>query len=284
MQSSVDMIVYRSKNTRDTSFVCSKYPNSRYGMVLPEYELNDDNAMEFLEYYKKPVVRARELKMRTIAIEAVTLENDDMTFSFAVALKDLLEQITGMYELSVFIVGNKEICNIYELAFFGEVKGPQVIITDILESNEVIVIPTKKKMMKWYKPYKSIQREESLGFFFKYNFGSKLIPGKYCLANGKKFATFYYLVNFDKKSMTFEDYQNNIIMSIKAVLGAMEFFKCNNITIPMLRFIRNEDKNRKLLESMLETICAFAEDKEINIKLYCPEIEIVDFVQCWFED
>lgn len=283
-KSQVDMIVYRSKKATDTSFINSKYQNARYCFILPEYELDNNNIMDFLDYYKKPIRRARELKMRTMAIEAIDINNDELTMTFAAELAERLKEATMLYDVEVLIVcKNKETRDLYELAIFGQVSGAQVVMTDRLENNEVFIIPTKRKMMKWDNWYKPLRKAEVSHIFWKYKFGSELELGKFCLVNGVNCATFYYLVNFEGKRIKPDMYQERVIAAIKSVLTSMEFMGCHNMTVPILHFVKDEEQNRQLIEKLLEVVCDYIEDKEINIKLFCPEPDLWHIIESWFE-
>ena len=274
----VDMIICRS-NVKVAKLDNSIYPNSSYQYVLPAVALDEDNAIEYLKYYKRAVFAATEKRLRTIAIEAIDCNDDDLSWSIILELKKVLEDALKFNSMKIyFVCKNAHIKEMYDLAIFGESRAIKIELTDALEFNNVILVPTKEKLKKFDKSCKKLKRTEHFTVFFRILWKT-LSLGNYHLMEGQANCDYYFLVNMIKPRITFiKDYKGAVVQSIKNVLAAMHTIQQKNITIPITHFTKNQKENRELVREIIRVVCETAEKEEFNVKFYCKDKELYDFV------
>ena len=139
----VDLIVFQSLTATDLSFGKSNYENSQYCISIPKKILNENNVLEYLEYYARAVKIAKNRRLTTIAVEAIDLGDDGYNYSlaieFAQVLKDAIGLTVGIAPIKITIMcPDKHLCEVYETAVFGEIQSAQVTMTDRLERDDVI--------------------------------------------------------------------------------------------------------------------------------------------------
>lgn len=277
----VDMLVFRSKNATESIFLNSKYQNSRYTMTLPGYDLNEENAIEFLKYYQKAIKRARDLKMRTVAIEAVDMGEEELTLSFATELESALQEVAALYDVTIYIIcKTKDLRENYELAIFGEVKGPQVSVVDQLDTDEVIIVPTTQKMHKFDEHYKLLKKAEPFKVFLPCRFGAKWNVKNYFFVSGEEYAQYYYLLNLllpKKEKRKADSFIYKVEQSMQAIMDSVTYISCTSITIPVLHYMKDKKKNKEMIERILNLICNYIQDKEIQVRFYCPDEDIFNY-------
>lgn len=284
-----DVIIVRDKKTPDIIFDKSVYDNSNYIIKIPDKALNDENVVDYLEYYKMAIKKAKNKGMKTMAIEAIDLGDEDLNFAlateFAIVIKEAIGLTIGIASLLVTIIcKDRDMSDIYELAIFGEIRSSQVTMSDRLEYNNAILIPTTKKTMKFERSYKEIKKREPASIFFKCYMNPRLLPGKYFLATGSEVADYYYFVPLvhDKK-MKQGEFSNSVIDGVLNVLKSAPIISWKNITIPIVRFTKKEEENKRLVKRLVDAVCDYIDDQEINVKFYCPYEELWDVVVGCFE-
>lgn len=278
LKDKVDIIVYRT-NTKVAKMEPSNYTGSSYQYILPDTVLNEDNAIEYLSYYKRAVYAAIEKRLRSVAIEVIDCHDDDLSWSIILELKKVLEDALKFNSMKIyFVCKNAHIKEMYDLAIFGESRAIKIELTDALEFNNVILVPTKEKLKKFDKSCKKLKRTEHFTVFFRILWKT-LSLGNYHLMEGQANCDYYFLVNMIKPRITFiKDYKGAVVQSIKNVLAAMHTIQQKNITIPITHFTKNQKENRELVREIIRVVCETAEKEEFNVKFYCKDKELYDFV------
>ena len=278
LKDKVDIIVYRT-NTKVAKMEPSNYTGSSYQYILPDIVLNEDNAIEYLSYYKRAVYAAIEKRLRSVAIEVIDCHDDDLSWSVALELKKVLESALKFSSIKIiFVCKNKRMKEIYDLAMFGESREITIDLTDDLNFNNVILVPTKEKLSKFDKSCKKLKRSERFKVFFTLKWKT-LSLGQYQLIEGENNCDYYFLVNLIKPSITFiKDFKGVVLQGIQTVLSSMDMIQQKNITIPIIYFTKNKKENREIVKELVKIVCETAERKEINVQFYCKYEELYDLV------
>lgn len=290
LKNTVDAIVIRSKRVSDLTFDKSKYDKVRYAISIPETELNEDNVLEYLEYYQKAIKKVKDMGLKTVAIEAIDLKDEGLNFSLAVEFAQILESAIGLTvgvnPISVTLLcDSRELCDTYELAIYGEIKSAQITMADKLERNEIVLIPTHKNILKFDKNYTLLKKIEPKNVFWKCYANLRLQPGSYFLVEGEEYSSYYFFVNLiQHKKQDRESYTAAALEGIQGVLHSAKSMMCKSITIPVVRFMRDKKENEAFVKELVDFICEYSEEHEVNIKFYCPEIELWDVVMECFEE
>ena len=283
----IETIIMKTSAT-NVVFDKSRHVGSRYVISIPNIDINEDNALEYLEkYIKVALEKARAFQKYELAIECVAFEDDDLTFSFAAELKDVLEKylkLSNKSEEITIICPTKEIVDIYELAIYGEVRSAQVTMVDRLEGNDVIVVATNKKMRKFHKSYKRLRKYESKVTFWGILF-ERLDHGKYYLTNGDAFSEMYYFINLTKeKKQKIEDFTDAACEAITNILNSAATSKQKMITVPVVRISKRRDENKMFVKAFVNAVYKTADEHEMRIKFYCTDPEIWGIVENCFDE
>ena len=284
-----DVVIIRDQKVSDIVFDKSNYDNSSYVIKLPVVELTDDNVLDYLEYYKTAIRKAKNKGLKTMAIEAIDLGDDDLNFSVAVEFAEVIKEAIGLTVgigslMVTLLCKDRELSDIYELAIYGEIRSSQVTMSDKLERNEAILIPTKKNILRFEKHYKGLKKREPRKTFLKCYFNSQILPGQYFLVEGFEDADYYFFVNLIKDNkISNKDFTEAAIVGIHAVIDSIKTMSCKNITIPIIRFMKKEEENDQFVKDLVNSVCDYIEELEVNVKFYCPYDDLWDVVLSCFE-
>lgn len=294
LKKSTDLAVFRSNKVTDITLETSRHFNSNFCYILPEIELNEDNTIEFLElYYKKAIWRGRERNFKTIAISVPDLGNEELNFSFAVEFHSVLKTALKFTRIEVTLVcENKELRDIYEMAIYGDVRSSQFTMADKLEPNEVILIPTQRNILKFDRNYKILKDIEPRKVFLPCYLHLHLNPGQYFLTEKDGGNGCYFFLNLIKgkkdKKITQDEFNRLALNGVKNVLDVMKSMCCKDITFPIINFIKDKKENEQFVRKIIDTIFKFVKENEdeyeINVKFYCPDIELWNLVVECFEE
>ena len=270
----VDCIIVREKSAIDMVLKCSNYEGSKYMIMLPEIALDEDNAIEYLEFYKKAFEKAMSLDFNEIAIQAIDMYDEDFNYTLAKELYKVIKDCFKRYKVDIVIVCDDiEMKQIYEMAIFGEVKLPKVDIIDTLYFKDFVLIPTTNKAHKWEKKYKTLRATESKRLYFKCFTYPKLNKGEIApiSQDGKYFICMNMLKTEKKRNDTFLKAFEKGLQSVFDIMNTMCY---KSITLPIVHFSPNKKENPDLIKKLVEEAYKQASEKEIEIKLYCPYLDL----------
>lgn len=271
LQKPVDLIIYIDKNALDLVLKCSSFNGSKYSILLPQCELNEDNVLSYMEeYYKKAFDKAKELDFRTIAIQAIDLFDEELNYAFAKEFNEFLLKNLSRTKIDVVIVcDDKALKDVYDYAFFGVIKVPQVEIIDNLQFNDFVLIPTTKKIFKMDKKYKHLKKTEPKKLFWKCLAYSSLNKGE--IAPIPYNDTYYIFMNMLKAEKKRDEvFTSSFVNGLENVFDIMSTMCYKDVTLPIVHFSPNKKENINLVKLVINMAYEKASEKEFNIKLYCP--------------
>ena len=283
----VDAVIMRN-DTTNVVFDKSKFKGSRYIISVPSEELNEDNALGYLHTHVEAALnKARTLQQYDLAIEAIELKDDDLSFTFAIELKEMLNkyiEFSTHGETIVVVCRTKSAVDIYELAMFGEIRSTQMTMADRLEGNDVIVVPVNNKLRKFHKNYKMIKKMESHALFWGLIM-TRLEHGKYYLTEGENLCDLYYFLNLTKgKKQKVEDFTRLACEGITNILNSANSMKYKSVTVPIVKISKKRKENKEFVLSFIDAVCEATEEYEMRIKFYCSDAELWDLVVEHFEN
>ena len=312
LKKSVNWIVYRAGNVDNIVFKKSPIGKSEYSVILPDIRLSEENAIEYLDYYKKAILKAKENKVKAIAIEAVDLYDDDLTLAFAVELNKLLTELLSVSYMQVEIVcKNKGLRDIYEFAIYNEIRSSLITMKDVLEDSEAIIVPTYRNIFNFDDEYAWIKNAEPKKAFYQCYLNPRLDPGKFFLVERLDHSGCYFFVNMrqdkkQRKKMSQSEFYKLCLEAIKDVLETVNTMKYKSVSVPLLDYTKykqeelrdfmkkkkvheinyksSEAEDRKHITDIVDMCCEFAEEYGINIQFHCTSAPLWNYVVEYFEN